>query len=197
MKLDEGVVIRTASPDDLGVVQAIGCETYREHFSSIWSPKGLEEFLSRDFSKPALQKSLSSPQHTWLLVQDSRGSVVGYAKLNWDKQEPISGTVGAELQKIYFSASATGRGYGSRAIEHIVSVACKRDQAAIWLNVLASNKGAQRFYANAGFTLVGEIQFDTDIAKIEMAAMVRRLAADNSFEPEPLRGVNGSRGQTS
>ena len=188
MKLNEGVVIRTASAEDLGVVQAIGCETYREHFASIWSPQGLEEFLSRDFSEPALQNSLSSPQHLWLLVQDSRSSVVGYAKINWDKREPISGIVGAELQKIYFGASATGKGYGSRAIEHIVSVASKRDQAAIWLNVLASNRGGQRFYANAGFTSVGEIQFDTDIARIEMRTMVRRLAANNSFNPNPIRG---------
>ena len=188
MKLNEGVVIRTASTDDLAVIQSIGHETYREHFASIWSLQGLEEFLSRDFSEPALQKSLSSPQHLWLLVQDSRSSVVGYAKINWDKQEPISGVVGAELQKIYFRASATGRGYGSRAIQHIVSVASKRDQAAIWLNVLASNQGGKRFYANTGFTSVGEIQFDTDIAKIEMATMVLWLAADNSFKPNPLRG---------
>lgn len=189
MKLNESVVIKTASTDDFAVIQSIGCETYREHFASIWSPQGLEEFLSRDFSEVALQKSLSSPQHLWLLVQDSRSSVVGYAKINWDKKEPISGIVGAELQKIYFSASATGRGYGSRAIEHIVSVASKRDQAAIWLNVLTSNQGGQRFYANAGFTSVGEIQFDTDIAKIEMATMVRRLAANSSFKPMPLRGT--------
>lgn len=188
MKRNEGVAIRAASIDDLAVIQSIGCETYREHFASIWSPKGLEEFLSRDFSEPALQNSLFSPQHLWLLVQDSRSSVVGYAKINWDKQEPISGIVGAELQKIYFSASATGRGYGSRAIEHIVSVASKHGQAAIWLNVLTSNQGGQRFYANAGFTSVGEIQFGTDIAKIEMATMVRRLAANNSFK-NPLHGA--------
>jgi len=188
MKLNKGVVIRTASTDDLAAVQSIGCETYREHFASIWSPKGLEEFLARDFSELALKKSLSSPQHLWLLVQDSRSSVVGYAKVNWDKPEPISGVVGAELQKIYFSASATGRGYGSRAIAFIASIASERDQTAIWLNVLTSNQGGQRFYANAGFTSVGEIQFDTDIAKIEMTTMVRRLAANNSFKPKPLRG---------
>ncbi len=188
MNPNESVVIKAASTDDFAVIQSIGCETYREYFASIWSPQGLEEFLSRDFSEPALQKSLSSPQHLWLLVQNSRGSVVGYAKINWDKQEPLSGIVGAELQKIYFSASATGRGYGSRAIEHIVSVASKRDQAAIWLNVLASNQRGQRFYENAGFTSIGETQFDTDIAKIEMITMVRRLATNNSFKPNPLRG---------
>lgn len=184
MKLNEGVVIRAASTHDFAVIQSIGCETYREHFASIWSPQGLEDFLSRDFSEPALLKSLSSPQHLWLLVQDPHTSVVGYAKINWDKQEPISGIVGAELQKIYFSASATGQGYGSRAIEHVVSAASKRDQAAIWLNVLTSNQRAQRFYANAGFTSIGEIQLDTDIAKLEMATMVLRLTANKSFKPK-------------
>ncbi len=188
MKLNEGVVIRTASTDDLAVIQAIGCDTYREHFASIWSPKGLEEFLSRDFSDSALQESLSSPRHLWLLVQDSPSSVVGYAKVNWDKQEPISGVVGAELQKIYFSGSATGRGYGSRAIDSIVSIASERNQAVIWLKVLTSNQSGQRFYANAGFTPAGDIQFGTDIAKIEMTTMVRRLAANNSSKPKTLRG---------
>lgn len=188
MKLNESLTVKTASTDDYAVIQSIGHDTYREHFASIWSPEGLEDFLSRDFSQPALLDSLSSPQHLWLIFHGSSGSAIGYAKLNWDKQEPISGMSGAELQKIYFSASATGQGYGSEAIEHIARLASRRHQAAIWLHVLTSNQAGQRFYANAGFSSVGEMWFHTDIAEIKMAAMVRQLADDTSSRTTPFRG---------
>jgi ribosomal protein S18 acetylase RimI-like enzyme len=176
--------IRTASVGDLASIQAIGRETYLEHFPSIWSDGYLQEFLRQDFSAQALQHSLSSPDHTWLIAQDASASVVGYAKLNWDRPEPISNRMGTELQKIYFRAHAAGNGYGGALLEFIVDMAARRSDM-LWLDVLKSNVGAQRFYASRGFRTLGEIPFNTDLLEIGMLVMARRLTTNGRVEPIP------------
>lgn len=174
--------IHIASVGDLSAIQIIGRETYREHFPSIWSEDYLQEFLRRDFSGRSLRHSLSSPSHTWLIARDASGSVVGYAKINWDRPEPISGRTGTELQKIYFRSHATGNGYGGLLLEFIADMAAKRS-GMLWLGVIKSNAGAQRFYASRGFHKLGEIPFATDLFEIGMAVMARELMAGNALKP--------------
>lgn len=178
MTRSELLKIRTASVSDLVAIQIIGRETYLDHFPSIWSERGLQEFLQQDFSEPALQRSLSSPDHMWLLAQDARDAVVGYAKINWNRPAPISGAIGAELQKIYFLASATGKGYGEQLVDFIAHAATELGQDLIWLDVLKSNLGAQRFYAGKGFVKQGEIPFRTDLREMSMVVMLRQLTID-------------------
>ena len=182
----EDLRIRIASVGDLSSIQTIGRETYLEHFPSIWSEDYLQEFLRQDFSAQSLQHSLSSPDHTWLIAHDTSDSVVGYAKLNWDRPEPISQRIGTELQKIYFRSRATGSGYGGTLLEFIADIATRRSDM-LWLDVLKSNFGAQRFYASRGFHTLGEIPFNTDLMEIGMVVMARQLTANNPLEPN-LRG---------
>jgi ribosomal protein S18 acetylase RimI-like enzyme len=171
----EEIEIKLAGEHDLRAIQAIGRDTYIEHFASIWSAQGLDEFLARDFSGQALQASLSSPLHAWLIVRDAAGAVAGYAKLNWNRREAISGAIGAELQKIYFRRSATGHGFGSKTLQSVLTLAREQRQSAIWLNVLSSNESGRRFYLRQGFNEIGETQFSTDVVTLAMTAMVRRL----------------------
>lgn len=179
--------IHIASVSDLSTIQIIGRETYHEHFPSIWSEDYLQAFLRQDFSKRSLKHSLSSPRHTWLIAQDPGDSVVGYAKLNWDRSEPIFNRIGTELQKIYFRSHATGKGYGGALLEFIVDMAARRSDM-LWLDVLKSNLGAQRFYASRGFRALGEIPFNTDLLEMDMVVMARQLTAIDPFKHTPLRG---------
>lgn len=55
------ITIREADSRDIDTLQAIGCATYREHFSSIWSAEGIQQFLDQDFSS-APCKTLLPPR---------------------------------------------------------------------------------------------------------------------------------------
>jgi diamine N-acetyltransferase len=75
--------IRHANVADLKIIQDVGCDTYRHHFSSAWSKQGIENFLQQEFSAQTLCKSLHLPaDHSWLLAEDIDGLVIGYAKIN-------------------------------------------------------------------------------------------------------------------
>ncbi|MBN2977337.1 GNAT family N-acetyltransferase [Pseudomonas lactucae] len=164
--------IRAATQADLDTLRAVGCETYREHFSTLWSPAGMQDFLSQDFSSDSLSRSLDLPdRHSWLIASDEDGTPLGFSKVNWSTPAPITEEAGAELQKIYFLKSAAGRGYGKQLLQFICDQAVQRGEHFLWLDVLKSNSHAQRFYQGFGFRPIGELPFSTDLEKIGMVVM--------------------------
>jgi ribosomal protein S18 acetylase RimI-like enzyme len=168
--------IREATNADIDTLREIGCETYREHFSTLWSPAGLQGVLDPDFSASALGRSLDLPERQlWLMAADEHGKAVGFAKVNWSTPAPLTGDVGAELQKIYFLKSAAGMGYGKRLLQVIRDKAAQRGERWLWLDVLKTNAPAQRFYQTVGFQRIGEIPFSTDLAEIGMVVMALEL----------------------
>ena len=167
--------MRPAGVEDRSRVQWIGRQSYQDHFAHCWSPRGLEAYLDADFSPELLRKTLAdSGGHLWLLAERDR-QVVGFAKLNWGVPEPISGQEGAEMQKIYFLKSETGKGYGTVLLEAVLGRVRESTFERIWLDVLKNNPGAVKFYQNQGFQIVGEKPFRTDLEEIGMVVMVREL----------------------
>ncbi|MGC5700950.1 GNAT family N-acetyltransferase [Pseudomonas sp. NFXW11] len=166
------ITIREAHSHDLDTLQAIGCATYREHFSAIWSRAGMQQFLDQDFAPQPLQESLAATdRHLWLLALDAQQQPVGFAKLNWNRPTPGSGVPGAELQKIYLLKSQAGKGHGRRMLEHVLQRASEAGESCLWLDVLKSNQGARRFYESAGLRQIGEVPFSTDMEQIGMWVM--------------------------
>lgn len=164
--------LRQATKADIDRLREVGCETYREHFSAIWSPAGMQSFLDQDFSASALSHSLEATErHVWLIAADSGGKPVGFAKVNWSTPSPITGVLGAELQKIYLLKSAAGHGYGKQFLQFICEQAQSRGETLLWLDVLKTNLNARGFYEAFGFNQIGEIPFNTDLAEIGMVVM--------------------------
>lgn len=166
--------IRQALPDDAATLARLACDTYVEHFASLWSEAGLARFLEREFSLPVLARGLAAPDEAWFLVGDDDG-LAGFAKVHWARREPVSGMVGAELQKIYLRADRVGRGHGGRLLSHVMDAARSHGETSIWLNVLALNAGARRFYLRRGFQLLGAWVLLTDVGPRDMLAMGRAL----------------------
>lgn len=180
MTSDNNIIVSVASMRDLPVIQRLGIETYRQHFSAIWSKQGLEDFVERDFSDLALAESLTVPEQTcWMLVNEPGGEEIGFVKINWQQPDSLEGSIGAELQKIYFLKRATGKGYGLQAMQVVFDHARQRGETSIWLDVLNSNTGASRFYLRLGFKALGEVPFKTDISDVGMTVMRYDLSSDN------------------
>ena len=166
------ISIRKATTADIDTLREVGCQTYREHFSTLWSPAGMQGFLEQDFSSSALRQSLELPgRHTWLIACDDQGKAVGFAKVNGAVPAPLTGEVGAELQKIYLLKSAAGLGYGKQLLRCVRDEVAQRGEQLLWLDVLKTNVSAQGFYEAFGFRRIGEIPFSTDLADVGMVVM--------------------------
>ena len=168
------LTIRRADANDVDALREIGVATYYDHFAHVWSEAGIRRFVDADFSTDAIRASLAEPaQHVWLIASDAADRVVGYAKLNWETPDPILGLAGAELQKIYFRKSETGKGYGAILRDHVFALVRQRSRQRVWLDVLKINVGAQRFYEQSGFVRLGEMPFKTDLGEVGMVIMAR------------------------
>ncbi|MDR3412230.1 MAG: GNAT family N-acetyltransferase [Formivibrio sp.] len=170
--------IRIAGIEDCRSLQKIGLNTYREHFSDIWTEQGLSYFLERDFSEDTISASLSVPEkNTWLIASRSaNGEPVGFAKINWHSPLPENKETGAELQKIYLLRYAKGMGIGKILVNRVFELALTKAEPCVWLDVLKTNKAAQIFYKHMGFNPILEIPFKTDIQDIGMIVMKRSIS---------------------
>jgi len=166
------ITIHKATTADIDTLREVGCQTYREHFSTLWSTAGLQAFLDRDFSSSALSQSLQLPaSHGWFIAVDEQGKAAGFAKVNWAVPAPLTGEVGAQLKKIYLLKSAAGRGYGKQLLQFVCDEVAQRGEPLLWLDALKTNANAQGFYEAFGFRHMGEIPYSTDLADIGMVVM--------------------------
>jgi ribosomal protein S18 acetylase RimI-like enzyme len=168
------LTIRPAAPDDVPLLADIGARTYLDHYRDFWSPEGLERYLAQHFAHDVLRALLADPTVCYDLA--FAGDVpVCFTKVNRDRVVPDgSGRRGSELQKIYFTAAATGRGYGGELIGHVCARAAREGEPLVWLNVLEANTPGVRFYERMGFRRAGgDYVFDTGHVQVAMWLMVR------------------------
>jgi ribosomal protein S18 acetylase RimI-like enzyme len=173
--LPDAVSLRRATVRDTDAVVAIGVETYREHFTSIWSPLGLRDYLAREYDRGAIERELASDDCRYLLAERA-GGIVGFAKLRFPRPVPTDeASVGMELQKIYVRGSAVSGGTGARLLLEAVAQARELRCSLLWLAVLVRNARAQRFYERHGFAVAGELAFATDLGPDPMVIMRRSV----------------------
>ena len=169
------LTVRPATIADRDALSRLGAETYRSHFTAIWSPQRLNSYIEAEYGPAALARSLEDAGSLWL-IGEGGGAPIGFAKPNWDRPLPIDPRrSGAELQKIYLLAGQTGRGHGAAMLGAVFDAARQRGNRLIWLDVLQSNAGARAFYERQGFAVVGEIPFATDLREIGMWVMAREF----------------------
>jgi ribosomal protein S18 acetylase RimI-like enzyme len=170
--------IINATTKDLNEIVELGTKTYIQHFSNIWTQSGLNEYLKYHFDKETIKSSIENETAQYLLVSNSFGSFVGYAKINWDVNIPFSQYRGAELQKIYFLENYTGKGLGTLLLNHCINLAKERNDKYIWLDVLKSNLKAMKLYEKHNFLQYAEDEVRTDKGKIGIVLMKRELKSN-------------------
>jgi diamine N-acetyltransferase len=176
MMSEAKLTLITATCDDINRLCAICRRTYAAHYSGIWTDDGLLTYLDDQYDASKVQAEISGGKTEYLLAAVD-GHDVGFAKLNYDRPLPTDPEkLGVELQKIYFDADQTGKGYGSISLQRITNIARESGSERIWLDVLKSNEGGRRAYERAGFSVVGEESFATDIEPIGMWVMEKILA---------------------
>ena len=177
----EARIIRRARGGDVDALIGVAIASYREHFADFWTPAGLEGFLARQFDRERLLRELAGESVRYDLVAHA-GALVGYSKVLFGQPVPLQqDRRGLELQKIYFRRAATGHGHGGALLARLVEVARDAGEPCIWLNVLATNPHAARFYERHGYARTGSSAFSSDKGTTDMLVMQRTL--DESADP--------------
>ena len=127
------MTIRRATPDDLDAIMAI------EHAS----------FPTDAWSAQAMAAELSG-EHSHYLVDEDRGSVVGYAGLR-----SMRGSSDADIQTIALLDTHRGAGRGRALLRALLTEASVRGAREVFLEVRADNPAAEGLYVSEGFRELG------------------------------------------
>ena len=154
------LTIRKALPDDAPQLSAMGYASYQHHFAHLWrNADELALFLKQEYAEDALHRSLTDANHHWLIAEAA--SPVGFAKYSYQQRMADDGTTGTLLHKLYMMPGETGHRYGEQIFHAVETRAKTAGERWLWLEVLAANPAARRFYVFVGPFV--EIQGNTRI----------------------------------
>lgn len=152
--------IRRATPDDIPLLQHMAITSYRHHFAHLWkNPDELAHFLTEEYGEAALQRSLSDTRCVWLIA--CAGAPIGFAKYTRQQRIEPENIVGTLLHKLYLMPGETGKSYGEQIFAEVSQQAKAQEETHLWLEVLADNPHARRFYQRLGMEHVKDITFAT------------------------------------
>ncbi|OIN61242.1 GNAT family N-acetyltransferase [Arsenicibacter rosenii] len=156
---------------DTEALAGLALRAYQDHYLHLWLDGG-EWYMNRCFNTGQLAAELADPNSRFYFIRDA-GQPVGFLKINLDKTLPTAPDLSAlELERIYFLASATGKGLGRFAVDFVVRLAQELNKACVWLKAMDSSEAALHFYRQNGFTVVGAERLTFAVMKPELRGML-------------------------
>ncbi|WNQ13121.1 GNAT family N-acetyltransferase [Paenibacillus aurantius] len=145
--------------DDLGLLQEISIETFKETFRNQNSPETMKAYLEKAFNLSQLEKELSRASSEFYFLY-ANGEMAGYLKINTDDaQSEAMGRDSLEIERIYIRKKYHKQGLGKDLINKAIELAKERNKERIWLGVWEKNENAIRFYKKMGFVQTGDHAF--------------------------------------
>lgn len=140
----DGIVIRTATGDDLDGVVRVGHETWRATYEPIaghdYVQMGLAKWWTPDAVIPGIRVGRT-------LVADDHGAVVGMASYGNQGEQIV-------LWKLYVLPGHQGKSVGRRLLDEVVMRATQLGHTTLHVSYIDGNEQARRFYERNGFGFV-------------------------------------------
>jgi diamine N-acetyltransferase len=165
------VTIVPCTISDLHTLQDIALNSYGDHYLHLWHDGGAW-YIERSFSDAALKAELEDTNAAFFLIH-ADNELVGFLKLNIHKAlENYSSEDALELERIYLTKAASGKGIGKQVVAFTDQFARERNKKVIWLKAMDSSHDAIRFYEQNGYTHCGTYRLDFETMKPEYRGMV-------------------------
>ena len=153
---------RPATLDDLDAIMALERASFP---TDAWSDAMMREELAS--------------RHSWYVVVEEAGRLVGYAGLR-----VAQGATDADIQTITIAEGSRGRGRGRALLGSLLAEASRRRAREVFLEVRADNPVAQALYASEGFAEVGRRpryyqpdDVDAIVMRLDLAGWTARQAS--------------------
>ncbi len=154
------MILRPASKRDVPALSRFGQDSFRAAFGHLYDPADLSRFLASVYSQEAIAKEIADPEFIHCLAE-REGKLIGFCKLKmpgwYDEHSNAANPI--SLGQLYVNPSLTGEGIGAALMAWALDEARARKADAIQLSVWSGNHGAQRFYAQYGFSWIADIDF--------------------------------------
>ncbi len=171
------LLIRPATPADVGTLCHLGAATFRETYRTISDPREVDEYADAHFTKDKVAAWFSRPCARTLLAFVGE-SPVGYAHVRSAKVPAcVSDRKAVELSRLYLLASAQGAGVGGALIAAALDAIVALGGQTVWLGAYDRNVKALAFYTRRGFVQVGTHEFEFGGQVYADPVLTRRVTA--------------------
>ena len=141
--------------EDLAALREFSEAMFLEAFGETCSQEDMDAYLKEAFDEGKTRSELSNP-HSYFYFLYADGILSGYIKLNEAQaQNDLHTDDSLELERIYVSKKAQGKGLGSFLMEKAVETARRKGKRYLWLGVWEKNTKALSFYQKHGFYPIG------------------------------------------
>lgn len=154
----------------LELLSAVATRAYFDHYKHLWYDEGAW-YADKCFNISQLANEIADKRNVFFLaILDN--NPVGFLKLRPENQLSDQAGNGFEIERIYLTNEATGRGVGKKLMEFAVEMAQNQNKDYIWLKAMDSSQDAIRFYEKLGFQICGTSRLDFTQMKTEFLGMV-------------------------
>ena len=152
--------IRQAASEDIPLLSHMGYTSYTHHFAHLWkNTDELHQFLEQEYGQAALRQSFDEAGSHWLIASTS--TAVGFAKYSPGQYVEPDGLCGTLLHKLYLMPGETGQRFGEQLFSEVIRHAKAQHETSLWLEVLADNPQARKFYERLGMQHIKDVHFTT------------------------------------
>ena len=151
---------------NLSALRKISIETFTETYQTKNTEENFNKHVNQTFSTSQLTKELLNSKTTFYLLysepgyRESRKALIGYLKLNeGNAQTEKMQEHCFELERIYLTEEAQGKGFGKILIDKSIELAKAKKKKELWLGVWGKNPEAISFYKKMGFEEFGTHMF--------------------------------------
>ena len=167
---NNNIEIRRIGAGDGALLADVAVHAYSDHYLHLWYDKG-EWYINKSFSVKNLLHELEDENARFYIIYYN-DEAVGFLKLNIDSPlQNEKNTNALELERIYLTKAASGKGIGKRILNYVFQIAREHHKKFVWLKVMDSSAEAIKFYKNNGFDICGTYHLDFPQMKEEYRGM--------------------------
>ncbi|KAI8890845.1 acyl-CoA N-acyltransferase [Backusella circina FSU 941] len=163
-----------ATEEYVPVVTSLGTKTFVDTYGPDHPAEEVEAFLKKAYTHELQLKEINDPAMRTYIAYDGENPV-GFCQLREKKNDFdfVGDSDAIELQRMYVDKDCSGKGFGSKLMEHAVQKSKKLGKKTMWVGVWELNPKAIQFYEKHGFRTVGSHIFkvgeqeDTDFIMIK------------------------------
>ncbi len=155
---------------DVEKLSGVATRAYFDHYTHLWHDNGAW-YAHKCFNIKQLANELSDEKNLFFLTIFNE-KPVGFLKLRPENQLAEQAGNGFEVERIYLTKEAIGKGIGRKLMEFAIKMAKNQSKNYVWLKAMDSSKDAIRFYESLGFEICGTSRLNFEQMKTEFLGMV-------------------------
>lgn len=148
--------IKRVKMEDVKQLSELSKLTFKQTFAKVNTQEDIQNYLNDNLSVEQLSREVNNSCSEFYFIQDEN-ETYGFIKLNTnDAQSEKMADSWLELERIYMTKAAQGKGLGQKLLDFTIARATELGKKTVWLGVWEENKLAINFYEKNRFSPFSE-----------------------------------------